>query len=194
MTKTPARHGRSLQIETAVIAMEVLQKRSAAKAVRSIGACIFLFLAGAASGSESIVISPGDCNSGVHLVARGARLSNVLDRLADTLGFELQLADSSDSIVDVDVSKQAPELVANISPVDNLVVAYVRSVDCPGRDRIVKVWTLPNANRAPPRTVDASPMPRQLTEAEKKLARDGEEMYRRAHGMPPAGDEGETAK
>jgi hypothetical protein len=37
-------------------------------------------------------------------------------------------------------------------------------------------------------------VPRQLTEAEKKQIREGEATYRKAHGMPPAGDEDDATK
>jgi hypothetical protein len=167
---------------------------SAAAVVRKIAPCMLLLSAAAASGSENILISPGDCNSGVHLVARGARVSDVLKRLADSLDFQLQLADSSDSTVDVDVSRQAPELVAKLSPLDNLIVTQALDPQCPGKYRIVKVWMLPKGNQALPRPPGALPIPRQLTEAEKKQIREGEEMYRRAHGMPPVGDEDDASK
>jgi hypothetical protein len=150
--------------------------------------CVLLPLAGAAFASDDIEIRMGDCNSGVHLVARDARLLDVLKRLADTLHFELQIPDTSDSIVDVNVSKQAPELVATLSPIDNLMLTQTRNPDCPGKYRVVKVWMLSKGTQAskPPAVVPSVPPP--PTEAQKKLMQEGEEMYRRAHGMPPAGD------
>ena len=74
--------------------------------MRTIGAWFLLLMAGVASGSESILIKPGDCESGIHLVAQRAPLSDVLKRLADVLGFQLQLGDSSDSVIDTDISRQ----------------------------------------------------------------------------------------
>jgi len=158
------------------------------------GFCILLFLARAASGSDTILVSSGDCESGVHLIARGARLSDVLQRLSEALGFQLQLAGSSDSTVDVDMSRQAPELVAKLSPFDNLIVTQAQDPHCPGRHRIVKVWMLPKGNQVPLRAVVGAPVPRQLTEAERKQIREGEAMYRKAHGMPPGGDEDDATK
>jgi hypothetical protein len=176
-----------------VTAFHVLGKTLTASLVRT-GLCMLLFLASAASGSDTILVSSGDCDSGVHLIARGARLSDVLKRLSDALGFQLHLVGSTDSTVDVDISRQAPELVAKLSPFDNLVVTQALDPQCPGRYRIVKVWMLPKGSQVPLRTVVGQPVPRQLTEAEKKQIREGEAMYRKAHGMPPAGDEDDATK
>jgi hypothetical protein len=66
------------------------------------GLCMLLFLARATAGSDTILVSSGDCDSGVHLIARGARLSDVLKRLSDALGFQLQVVGATDSTVDVE--------------------------------------------------------------------------------------------
>lgn len=176
-----------------VTGFQVPGKTVTASLVRS-GLCVLLFLARAASGSDPILVSSGDCDSGVRLIARGARLPDVLKRLSDALGFQLQLAGSSDSTVDVDISRQAPELVAKLSPSDNLVVTQARDPHCPGRYRIVKVWMLPKGSQVPPRAVVALPVPRQLTEAERNQIRQDEAMYRKAHGLPPVGDEDDATK
>ena len=78
------------------------------------------------SAGDRISIVRGDCNAGVHLVARGATLGEVLTRLSEELGFQLQLIGSSDSIIDVDVSRPAPELIAKLSPIDNIIVTRAR--------------------------------------------------------------------
>jgi len=176
-----------------VTAFHVLGKTLTASLLRT-GLCMLLFPASAASGNDSILVSSGDCDAGVHLVARGARLSDVLKRLSDTLGFQLQLVGSTDSTVDVDISRQAPELLAKLSPFDNFVVTQALDPRCPGRYRIVKVWLLPKGSQVPSRAVVGQPVPRQLTEAEKRQIREGEAMYRKAHGMPPAGDEDDATK
>jgi hypothetical protein len=121
-------------------------------------------------------------------------LPDVLKRLSDALGFQLQLAGSSDSTVDVDISRQAPELVAKLSPSDNVVVTQAPDPHCPGRYRIVKVWMLPKGSQVPPRAVVAPLVPRQLTEAERNQIREGEAMYRKDHGIPPVGDEDDATK
>ena len=77
------------------------------------GLCLFSLTPVAAFADERISIVRGDCAAGVHLVAHGASLGDVLKRLAEALGFQLQLIGPSDSIVDVDVSRQAPELIAS---------------------------------------------------------------------------------
>jgi hypothetical protein len=141
-----------------------------------------------AAADDRISIARGDC-ADVHLIARGAPLSEVLRRLSDSLGFQLQLIGSSDSTVDVDISKQAPELIAKLSPVDNLIIAQARDPLCPGRDRIVKVWLLSKGNQGPPQSAATALPPRQMSEAaEKQQTRENDNMYRKAHGMPPLSD------
>jgi hypothetical protein len=142
----------------------------------------------AAFADERISIVRGDCAAGVHLVAHGASLGDVLKRLAEALGFQLQLIGPSDSIVDVDVSRQAPELIAKLSPIDNLIVTRARDPRCPGRDRVVKVWLLSKGNQAPPPSTATPPQARQISEAEKQQTRENDNMYRKAHGMPPLSD------
>jgi hypothetical protein len=112
-------------------------------------------------------------------------LSEVLTRLSDTLGFELQLAGASDSIIDVDLLSDAPALVAKLSPLDNLIVAQARDPECPGRSRIVKVWMLPKAGQVAVR-VPAIRVPHQLTEAERRQIQEDDDRYRKAHSLPPA--------
>src|SRR5262249_3953111 len=74
-----SRTGRGCSMRAAVA-------RLAAVAARTVGAFSLLFLAGVAGGADNtgrdnIVIEPGDCGSGVRLIARNARLGDVLARL-----------------------------------------------------------------------------------------------------------------
>jgi hypothetical protein len=150
--------------------------------------------AGLAPSAARIDIGAGDCDAGVHLVARNAPLTDVLKRLAEALNFELRLAGASDSIVDVDVSRPAPELLAKLSPQDNLIVTQGRDPRCPGLYRVVKVWMLPKAGVSLPPTVSRVSAPRQLTDAEKRQIKDGDDAYRRMHGMPPMPPQDDASK
>src|SRR5215813_5907424 len=53
---------------------------------------------------EEIRINRGDCTAGVNLVARGARLSDVLNGLAQSLGFQLSFEADSDPLISVDAT------------------------------------------------------------------------------------------
>ena len=95
-----------------------------------------------AATSDRITIGKGDCRNGVRLVARGVPISEVLTRLATTLGFEFEIVGASDSRVDVDLVRPAVELITELSPLDNIIVLQARDPSCPGRDRVTKVWML----------------------------------------------------
>lgn len=153
----------------------------------------FLFV-GSAQAAEIIHVDIGGCDAGVHLVAHGARLTDVLARLSAKLGFQLEVSTSSDSLVDVDTTRQAPELVARLSSLDNLIVTQAKDPRCPGRYKIVKVWMLPKAGQSGGENAKATPAPRQLTEAERQRIRASDEAYRRSHGLPLAVDEDDASK
>ena len=105
------------------------------KVAIGIGLCIAAFLGSAQAAGPEIRISLGNCTSGVHLVARDARLSDVLERLSESLAFQLQFEGDTDSVVNVNVSMPAPELVAKLSPSDSVIVAQAHDPRCPSRDK-----------------------------------------------------------
>ena len=156
--------------------------------------CTGFFAVGSAHAADEIQVDIGGCDAGVHLVARGARLTDVLARLSAKLEFQLEVAAASDSLVDVDTTRQAPELVARLSSLDNLIVTQARDPRCPGRYKIVKVWMLPKAGQGGGEPTKAAPGPRQLTDAERRQIRNSEEAYRRAHGLPLVVDEDDASK
>jgi hypothetical protein len=195
-----ARHGRKPIRHDAPSATDAIVRGIGAVAL---GVMASRSIAGVPAAGGHIAIGKGDCNAGVHLVARHAPLSDVLRRLSEALSFELRLAGSSDSMVDVDVSRPAPELLAKLSPPDNLIVTQGLDPRCPGRYRVVKVWMLPKAAArataiGPPAAI--SPVvsrggtPRQLSEAEKRAIKSGDDAYRRMHGMPPMPPQDDASK
>jgi len=142
-----------------------------------------------ASADDRISIVRGDCDRGVHLVARGVPMDHLLARLAEALGFQLRFIGSSDFIVDIDVVRQAPDLVAKLSPVDDIIVAQAPDPRCPGRDRVTKVWVLSSGGKNPAsarspapttRSPAATSLPRQISEAEKRQIRENEEALQKA--------------
>ena len=164
-----------------------------------IGFSIFVatFVAGAQSTGSKIEISVGNCTSGVHLVARNALYSDVLERLAQALGFLLVLEGNSGSVVNVDMSMPAPELVARLSPTESVIVNQSRDPRCPGQNRIVKVWVLPTAqpgklDRAVP-TQTSQEQSRRFEEMSRQ-AKEAYQTYVQIHGRPPPGEEEDVVK
>jgi hypothetical protein len=159
--------------------------------------CVAAFVAGAQSAGSKIEINPGNCASGVRLVARNALLSDVLTRLAQSLGFQLKFEGNTDSVVNVDVSMPAPELVAKLSPVDSIIVTQSRDPSCPRQNRIVKVWVLPTTkqvilDRAAP--AQTSQEQSRRFEEMSRQAKEAYQTYVQIHGRPPPGEEEEVAK
>jgi hypothetical protein len=152
--------------------------------------CILGLCAAAPSSAAGIEVGTGDCRSGVHLVAREARLTDVLARLADALKFDLQIDGNTDSIVDLDVSMQPAQLVAKMSSVDSIMVTQSRDPQCPGQYRIEKVWLLPKSGVARTAAVAPSRPPQQDTRRLDEMSRQAKEAYQvytQTHGKPPPG-------
>ena len=162
-----------------------------------IGLCIAAFFGSAQAAGPEIQISPGNCTSGVHLVARDARLSDVLERLSESLAFQLQFEGNTDSVVNVNVAMPAPELVAKLSPMDSVIVAQARDPRCPRQHRIVKVWVLPKAKEGKlDRTFPAPTAQEQARRFDEmsRQAKEAYEAYVRIHGQPPPGEEEELTR
>lgn len=173
-----------------------------------IGSAIFalLLLGGASAAAQQIQISQGDCAAGVRLTAKNAPLSAVLTRLAQALDFQLKFEGGTDPTINVDVVRQAPELVAKLSPADNVMITQALDPRCPRQYRIVKVWVLPSAQgtagsaapaAAPPRPVSQQyPTPHYDPRRVDEMARLRKVMYDtyvRTHGHPPPTPEEEPA-
>jgi hypothetical protein len=154
---------------------------------------LFLYPTFSALGSDNVQITVLDCALGIHLVARSARTQDVLRQLSAVLGFQLELAGDSDSVVDLDASGQAADLVTKLSPRDNLIVARSPDPRCPRKYRVTKVWMLPKGDQVEDRKPIVSGVPRQLTDAERNRIRQDDEAYRKAHGLPPVSDEDDAA-
>jgi hypothetical protein len=175
------------------------------------GPCIALFVtlvSGSAIGQQ-MQITPGDCTTGVHLVAREAPLVEVLKRLSRALDFELRFEGDKSRLVTVNVTRPPVELVSTLAPQDSVIVTQARDPRCAGRNRIVKVWVLPQGAEAttrdaalPPsaRTAKSADRPEQIIrpsaqlEEQSRRAKQAYDEYVRVHGKAPPGVEEEAAK
>jgi len=124
---------------------------------------------------DGIAIVHGDCDTGVHLVARGVPMNQLLSRLSEALGFQLRFIGSSESIVDIDIVRRPPELLIKLSPMNSIIVAQAPDPRCPGRDRVTEVWLLSSGAKTPAsgqasmtRPAPVNSLPRPLSEEEKQ--------------------------
>ena len=165
-------------------------KRSATLSVLSIFFVSPLF-------ASEISVDPGDCSTGVRVVARDAPFGDVMRKLASALNFELRFEGNAASIVNVDLTMPAPELVTKLSPGDSVIVTQARDPRCRARYRIAKVWVLPNGPRATaapttpnsPSTSTVVPKEQQARYDEmSRRAKEKYEEYVRMHGHPPPGE------
>jgi hypothetical protein len=81
----------------------------------------------------------------------------VLNRLAQTLDFQLSFESENDPLVSITANREPSELVAALAPSENISVAQARNPRCPNRERIVKVWVLPKGQRNVARATTAQP-------------------------------------
>ena len=174
-----------------------------------------LLLASSIVAAADIEIKVRDCKSGVELVARNAPLASVLDRLAQTLGFQLQGAENADSVVSVEMAAPAPELIAKLlSSQERYLVSHARDPRCPGRSRVARVLLLPRgqqaagpklaaAKEAPAKEASAKPVPvtqtatreqLQAVDADAHKRKEEYDAYIRRHGKPPPEEEEEAAR
>jgi hypothetical protein len=149
-------------------------------------------LPAAAALAEEIRITNGDCQSEVHLVARDARFSAVLQRLAEALDFRLSFEADSDPMVNVDAAMPPGALLARLVPDANVSATEASDPRCPRLTRILKVWVLakPRANRSNPPSPLAQVLPVQETPDRARTAQEGINMVLKAHGFDPTITEG----
>ena len=178
--------------------------------------CVGILLVFAAfdAAPQAIQITPGDCRAGVHVVAREAPLVDVLKRLAQALHFELRYEGDEARVISVSTTRPAVELISSLSQQDSIIVTQAKDPQCPGANRVVKVWVLPAAQATardrPPLSVAPSapaatptgraPVREQVIhgspalEEQSRRAKAAYDEYVRVHGVPPPGAEEEAAK
>jgi len=153
----------------------------------SVPRCLCAFAAAALIAREAcageIHIGGGRCASNVHLVAKDASLSDVLNRLSKVLGFELVNYLESDPTITVDTTRRPVDLIAGLVP-DNVSMTLGSDPRCRNGERILKVWVLSTEQG---RTAAARPRRSAEEEAQALREREGIETVLRAHGMPITG-------
>jgi hypothetical protein len=154
-------------------------EHSFAKWTLSAGFGAATLFAGGPAIAQEVRISSGDCAAEVHLVARDARLSDVLKRLATALDFQLSFNSESDPLVSVDAVRSAIDLVVRLAPMENLSILQARKSHCPQHERIVKVWVLPKGQGS---IMHAAPQAPEIDEQARRV-RAGTEMILNGDGI-----------
>lgn len=108
---------------------------------------------------------------GLHVVAKQARLSDLLAELSKQAKFELRDQAGDTRAVDLDMTARPEDLVARLLAGGNLVTDDEPDPKCAGKVRLTKVWILPKGQEAPAE----GQAPHELTPIE---------IYRKAHGLP----------
>jgi len=132
-----------------------------------------------------IAIRRDGCAAGVHLAARDARLSSVLENLAKALDFQLDFESDSDPTITIDDFLHADDMLRRLATEENFTVAQVPDPACPLQSRIVAVWVLPRAGATRVRPAAGSVVAAAPTAAAEQARREKEgiDMYLKAHGF-----------
>jgi len=162
---------------------------------------LLIFCAIPHGNAEQISITQGDCNFGVDLNIRDAKLSDVMKRMAETLKFDLHFASADDPIITIKARNQAPQLLARLSRTHSLLISQRSDPNCPGQYRIVKVWVLASGQKTgvPTTPVEKKEAPQQPKESPQlnhlvptdraedlaRKARENYEAHVKKHGTPP---------
>ena len=143
-------------------------------------AAFALLAAPCAAGAQALLrVSELGCAQDVHVSSRGAALSQVLQRMSQTLGFKLHYWTRDDPPVHVEMRRPAREVVAAVSARANLIVHYEPDPRCRAAYRIAAVWVLATGDAGAP-----LPLPRSVTSAAPSAsANDGYNQYMQAHGV-----------
>jgi hypothetical protein len=135
--------------------------------------------------ADEIRVSGGNCASGVHLVARDARFSDVLKRLARTLDFKVSFESESDPLVNFNATRQPIDLVAQLAPLENISMAKAYDPRCPNRERILKVWVLPKGRDKTALRAGAPPQARPIPDATEQARQAGIDQILPSPDLPP---------
>jgi len=135
----------------------------------------------APAAAQEIRIGPSTCAAGTTLLARQAKAADVLKQMSDTLGFAIKVEEPLDSIVNIQSTQPAGDLITLLLASRNAIVTQGVDPKCPGKRRVTAVWVLRAGGNGKP----ASARPGALPWAVSPEAREQEEMYMRAHGMLP---------
>jgi hypothetical protein len=183
MTGSPIRYGPGDESPGPSV---IRERSSCLRSTIGVGLGAALLLAGPSALAQEIRVNGGNCASGVHLVAREARLADVLKRLAQALDFQLSFESENNPLVTVDAKGTPTELVARLAPFGNISMTQARNPGCPPRERIVNVWVLPNSPGGPTQVAATSPQATQAQEEQARKEQEGFDLVLKSHGVAPA--------
>jgi hypothetical protein len=149
------------------------------------GAGALLVLGAAPVLAGDVQVTYARCAAEIHVIARDAPLSAVLNKLATVLDFQLRFDSDNDPRVTLDTTERAEALPARLGPSESVTVMFEHDPNCAGRQRIVKVWVLPSGSGS---AAQPSAVAMQQSEEQARLAKAGAETVLRAHGMNTEGD------
>jgi hypothetical protein len=135
-------------------------------------------------GAQQVRVTRITCASGVHLTVRDAPLSEVLQRMATALNFQLRFESAADPRVSFDATAQPGDLVTRLTGAVNVSTILRHNPRCPGRNRLVYVWVLPASSGGA--VVAARNEPPRNTPMQDWQVEQGIEAHLRAHGLSPA--------
>jgi len=124
-----------------------------------------------------IRVTGDSCTGAVHVVARDARFSDVLKKLAQALDFQLSFESQNDPLISTDITRAPTDLAAWLAPTET----SASNPRCPERGRIVKMWVLPKGAASatlPPQSAQAN------AAAEEARRQQGINQILNAHGVP----------
>jgi hypothetical protein len=133
--------------------------------------------------AQSVKVETVDCVRGVHLTAHAAPASEVLRQLARSQNFKLTIESRMDQLLTVDITEPTHELLTSLFDDQNLVIKQRRDPRCAGRYRVARVWIVKSGTRSSAMIPPVPKAPAQWTVTPE--AREQDDLYRRAHGMPP---------
>lgn len=130
------------------------------------------------------------CDRTLPLDGRREPLSQLLQRLSATLGFEVHYWSREDPLVAPRGDMAPVDLIKSLSHKANLIVRYASDRRCPRELRIVTIWVLPGSlDGSPAASADAtsgsSAAPRH-SPVPSISAHHGTQEYLRVHGVLPA--------
>jgi len=129
--------------------------------------------------AQEIRVTGGNCGDPVHLVAREAPLSSVLERLADSARFKLAYRSDDDPLITADERLPLTELVRKLARDVNFSMEQRTDQGCA---RVAAVSVLPDATDTGRPKVAKKPA--WQTPEYERIAKQGLSDYLQSHGLP----------
>ena len=158
---------------------------SATAACKNMLACVIaMMLMSASAIAAELLVKGGDCGEPVHLVAREARLSNVLRSLSEAQHFGVSFQSEYDPFVTIDAQLSLVDLVRRVAYDVNFIIEQASNSRCPADRRVVKVLVLPNGgDKNRPGNLATGANASGLTPEMERIGRKTLSDYLTSHGM-----------